>query len=168
MLMVVGLTALMYAMARTWDAWRSLKRTQAKLSEELAERKIVQGLSPRKREERFRAKRAALMSELNERLDPKKGRRFSLTVLWSLTVLSVVCIAAVVVQIVVKGYVRDAIYHFEKSMTICAPYLSPYEEEMIRSRFAQIDSRSDYTLIISGLTKTATTHGLALSEFEVW
>jgi hypothetical protein len=66
------------------------------------------------------------------------------------------------------GYTTGAIDHFEQSFAICLPFMSPRERDDVRSRFARIQTKSDYVAVLSMLEQKARQNSLEIPKFSVW
>ncbi len=76
--------------------------------------------------------------------------------------------AAFFVRFVMHNYVNLAVTYFEQSMRIVGPYLEVYQERQLRSDFASIKNKRDYTELMSKIREVAKRHGKELPQFTVW
>lgn len=66
------------------------------------------------------------------------------------------------------AYANTAITHFNQSLAIAGPFVSPVEERMIRSDFARISSRDDYVRLMKRIDNKVSEQGVRLPEFSIW
>ena len=57
---------------------------------------------------------------------------------------------------------------FNNHVARCSPFLTDDEEEAIRSRFAHVESRSDYLELEAVLESIAARNGIELKDIELW
>lgn len=66
------------------------------------------------------------------------------------------------------SYIDRAITHYEQSLSICLPYLSKEERDLIRSRYSLIKNKNEYIAVIDTLTATAKNHKVEVPPFTAW
>lgn len=88
--------------------------------------------------------------------------------LFGVTAVGMLLGAAFFVRFVMHNYVNLAVTYFEQSMRIVGPYLEVYQERQLRSDFASIKNKRDYTELMSKIREVAKRHGKELPQFTVW
>ncbi|MBK7142472.1 MAG: hypothetical protein IPH75_10365 [bacterium] len=86
----------------------------------------------------------------------------------SLTIVIIMIIVFFFGRLLQATYVNMAIVHYNQSLRICRPYVNQEFELQIDSRFAAIESKSDYAAVIRSLDSVAASNNVALREFTIW
>ena len=87
---------------------------------------------------------------------------------WIIGILAGLLVAALVISALFTTAAVDIRRAFFANLAICAPYLSPDEEEMLRARFASMTSKAEYRVIEGQLRAVATENGAKLVELDLW
>lgn len=85
-----------------------------------------------------------------------------------LTAISVLLGSAFLGRFVMHSYVNKAVTHFEQSMRIVAPHIDISEERLLRSEFASIKSKTDFTAVMEKVRTIAQNHKKPLPDFTAW
>ena len=78
------------------------------------------------------------------------------------------CAAFGFVLVARASYINIAVTHARQLQDIIAPAITQAEAAEYRSRFAQIASRDDYSVLISDLEMRARQSELSFPEFSIW
>ena len=76
--------------------------------------------------------------------------------------------AVVFVQLLLGTYTNKVIMHFNQTLTILSPYLSPEEQRIYQARFAKVQSRQDFAQLFAELNAAVEAHGERPSRFSPW
>jgi len=104
----------------------------------------------------------------NKRQSVVSLRRLFRWLRWSLVVLAAsgTLNASLVLTILARmAFITNGAVYLDQSQRIIAPYLTDNERIVLRSRVAQMKSRSDFDRVNADLTKVATANNVALPAF---
>jgi hypothetical protein len=87
---------------------------------------------------------------------------------WLFVVLAVFAVSWRGLNIVKESYVNKAVSHYKQMYLMCRPYVDEKEAQIIESKFSQIASKQDYSLVLSRLYEIGEKNGIRHQTFSAW
>jgi hypothetical protein len=87
---------------------------------------------------------------------------------WSCVVIIVFIVSMKVLSIVKLNYVNSAITHYRQMISICRPYISEKEAQIIDSKFSQISNKEDYASLMLELYQICEKNKIKHQTFLPW
>lgn len=161
---VISLLAflVMYEITRTRSLLRRLETRSAQVAARL---KVLDGEAPAETypAENEREQLVRHQSEFGSRY-VQQTRWLAVGVVIPLLFLGI----ALIVENVQANYASAAAAHVEQLIAITAPIMDESEEEKVRSRFAQIQTREEYVNVVRHLRELAARNKLIVPSFSIW
>lgn len=100
--------------------------------------------------------------------EPEKAFRIRRRILFGLVMLQFYLAGAVIADLVKAQYCAEAISHYQRLRAVIAPHVSQSQLLQYDFRFATIQTRDDYYVLVKELDNEARQHTSKLPDFSVW
>lgn len=108
-------------------------------------------------------------SDSDKAISSSPKRRKSLrSAILGILVLTCFILVSFSIQQMEVGAANQAYTYFRQSITICRPYITEHQAEMLNSRFAAVRTRKEYIEITDDLKQIAVANHVKLPEFTPW
>lgn len=93
--------------------------------------------------------------------------RLLIRVMIAFGLLSIFTVMYLFYPVIRNIYINDSISYFEELLTICKPYIGQKSYDILKSSFAQIQTKEDYVRIINELQEIAQKNKATVREFNI-